>query len=208
MTSNIYLLTDNTPIIETTQKAEQLEVLLQNLLAEYPSLWQAGESRDIGCEKTWLLVSENQTITNAKESSGDWALDHLFLDQEGIPTLVKVKRDHGIPIKREIVSQMLDYPTNVVNYWSIEKIRFQFELKPNAQQLLIELLGKENANADQFWQQVKTNLLAMKIRLVFVATQIPHELKRVVEFLNLQMKPAQFFAVEINQYISQPVWEI
>lgn len=202
MNSNIYLISENTQLVETTQKAYQSEVLLQNLLAV------AGAQIDSAVPRNWLLVSEAQTRLNTDDSVGNWALDYLFLDQNGIPTLIKVKRGNDTPIKREIVSQMLDYPTNAVNYWSLEKIRAQFEVKPNAQQLLIELLGEKDANADKFWQQVKTNLLAMKIRLVFVAAQIPIELKRIVEFLNQQMKPAQFLAIEINQYVCQPLWVI
>ncbi len=198
MSSNIYLISENTQLLETTQNAYQSEILLQSLLAV------AGEQIDSAVSRNWLLVSEAKTIPNAEDSGRCWALDHLLLDGEGIPTLVKVKRGNNNPIRREIVSQMLDYPANAINYWSVEKIRAQFETKPNAQQLLIELLSERYANPDQFWQQVKTNLLAVKIRLVFVAAQIPTELKRIVEFLNQQMKPAQFFTVEINQYVSQP----
>jgi hypothetical protein len=47
---------------------------------------------------------------------------------------------------------------------------------------------------------VKTNLQAGKIRLIFVADAIPAELRRVVEFLNQQMDPAEVLAVEIRQY--------
>jgi len=50
---------------------------------------------------------------------------------------------------------------------------------------------------------VKTNLQAGRIRLVFVADEIPAELRRVVEFLNSQMDPAQVLAVEIKQYVGE-----
>lgn len=209
MSSDIYLIPENGQLVETTQKLYQSKVLLKNLLAEYPSLLVvSGEQINTTVARSWLLVSEEKIILNAEDRGGSWALDYLFLDQDGIPTLVKVKRGNNTPIRREIVGQMLDYAANAVNYWSLEKIRAQFEVKPNAQQLLIQLLGEKQANPDQFWEQVKTNLQAVNIRLVFIAAQIPAELKRIVELLNQQMKPAQFFAVEINQYIGQPVWVI
>ncbi|MDZ8056443.1 MAG: hypothetical protein RMX68_011540 [Aulosira sp. ZfuVER01] len=195
MSSDIYLIQDCAQLAELTPKA-----LLQKLIAEYPNLLAvADEHIDGAINRNWLLVSQEETIANAEANGGYWALDHLFLDENGIPTLIKVKRGHDTPIRREIVSQMLDYAANAVNYWSLQKIRAQFEAKPNAQQLLIELLGEKDANPDRFWQQVTKNLQAVKIRLVFVATQIPAELQRIVEFLNQQMKPAQFFAVEIQQ---------
>jgi hypothetical protein len=48
---------------------------------------------------------------------------------------------------------------------------------------------------------VKVNLQAGRIRMVFVADDIPPELRRVVEFLNNQMDPAEVLAVEIRQYV-------
>ena len=36
---------------------------------------------------------------------------------------------------------------------------------------------------DAFWERAKTNLQAGKIRLVFLADEIPPELVRIVEFL-------------------------
>jgi hypothetical protein len=54
-----------------------------------------------------------------------------------------------------------------------------------------------------FWQQVKTNLQAGRIRMVFVADEIPAELRRVVEFLNRQMAPAEVLAVAVRQYVRE-----
>lgn len=56
---------------------------------------------------------------------------------------------------------------------------------------------------EQFWQRAKTNLQAGKVRLIFVADEIPDELRRVVEFLNEQMDPAEVLAVEIKQYVGK-----
>ena len=39
--------------------------------------------------------------------------------------------------------------------------------------------------------------------MVFVADEIPPELRRVVEFLNEQMDPAEVLAVEVKQYVGQ-----
>ncbi len=42
-----------------------------------------------------------------------------------------------------------------------------------------------------------------RIRLIFVADTIPPELKRIVEFLSRQMRPAEVLAVEVKQYTGQ-----
>ncbi len=65
-----------------------------------------------------------------------------------------------------------------------------------------EFVG-DASEPQQFWQQVKTNLQAGRIRMVFVADDIPPELKRIVEFLNGQMDPAEVLAVEIKQFVNQ-----
>jgi hypothetical protein len=54
--------------------------------------------------------------------------------------------------------------------------------------------------AARFWDAVGTNLREGKIRLVFVADEIPATLQRLVEFLNEQMPQVEVLAVEIRQY--------
>lgn len=36
-------------------------------------------------------------------------MDHLFVDQDAIPTLVEVKRSSDTRIRREVVGQLLEY---------------------------------------------------------------------------------------------------
>ena len=56
-----------------------------------------------------------------------WSVDHLFLDQDAIPTIVEVKRSRDTRIRREVVGQMLDYAANAVVYWPVETVRAEFE---------------------------------------------------------------------------------
>ena len=51
-------------------------------------------------------------------------------------------------------------------------------------------------------EQVKTNLRAGKIRLVFVADVLPAELRRIIEFLNEQTDPLEVLGVEVRQYVA------
>ena len=55
-------------------------------------------------------------------------------------------------------------------------------------------------DADGFWQSVATNLAARRLRLLFVADEIPDTLERIVEFLNAQMPNIEVLAVEIKQF--------
>ena len=64
---------------------------------------------------------------------------------------------------------------------------------------LAAVLGPD-ADTDVYWEQAGANLKAGRIRLVFVADEIPRELRRVVEFLNEQMA-AEVIAIEVKQYV-------
>lgn len=59
--------------------------------------------------RRWLLVSREWGVPREEGGGGHWSLDHLFLDQEGVPTLVEVKRSSDTRLRREVVGQMLDY---------------------------------------------------------------------------------------------------
>ncbi len=139
----------------------------------------------------------------SEEGSGNrWSVDHLFLDQDAVPTIVEVKRSNDTRIRREVVGQMLDYAANAVVYWPVEAIRAEFEANHEDPQLVMaDFLSDADTDEEEFWQKAKTNLQAGKVRLVFVTDEIPTELRRVIEFLNQQMDPAEVLALEIKQYI-------
>jgi hypothetical protein len=121
-----------------------------------------------------------------------------------VPTLVEVKRSSDTRARREVVAQMLDYAANAVVYWPVETIRGRFEARceregTDPDQALAEIIDAAIEPAS-FWQSVESNLLAGRIRMIFVADRIAPELQRIVEFLNGQMRPAEVLAVELRQY--------
>ena len=97
---------------------------------------------------------------------------------------------------------MLDYAANAVVYWPVEVLRARFEATGDADERLQEVLDPET-DADAFWERVGTNLKAGKVRLVFISDEIRQKLRRIVEFLNSQMSPAEVLAVEIKQYLGE-----
>ena len=102
---------------------------------------------------------------------------------------------------------MLDYAANAVAYWPVEEIKAKFESRckddgDDPETELVGLLG-EGQDTSSFWQSVKTNLQAGRVRLLFIADEIPTELRRVVEFLNSQMDPAEVLAIEVKQFVGE-----
>jgi len=206
----IYLIQEGDTLQPMSEEPYLSEDRFQTLLEKYPDLL-AGDQIDEIRPRRWLLVSREVGVPSEDNGIGRWSLDHLFLDQDAIPTLVEVKRSSDTRIRREVVGQMLDYAANAVVYWPIETVRAKFEASCDSRgvdpsQLVAELVetdSDDEASVGAFWSQVKTNLQAGKIRLIFVADEIPSELRRIVEFLNTQMDPAEVLAVEIKQYVGQ-----
>jgi hypothetical protein len=206
MSGGIFLIQSGGDLVEMKEQPYDTEAVLQELLAKYPNLL-AGDQMDGAAPRRWLLISREMGVPSEEEGGDRWSLDHLFLDQDAIPTLIEVKRSSDTRIRREVVGQLLDYAANAVVYWPVEAIRARFEegcrqrgADPGKE---IETLAGPGAGVEDFWQRVKTNLQAGRIRMVFVADLIPPELRRVVEFLNGQMDPAEVLAVEIKQFVGQ-----
>jgi hypothetical protein len=144
---------------------------LQKLLADHPDLL-AGDQIDAEEPRRWLLVSREMAVPGEQDGAGRWSLDHLFLDQDAIPTLVEVKRRSDTRIRREVIGQMLDYAANAVAYWPVEEVKARFEGRCRddgleSDQELARLI-KEGQAASDFWQRVKTNLQAGRVRMVFL----------------------------------------
>lgn len=203
MNGSIFLLGENDELVEMRESTYDSEELLQTLLEDHSPLL-AGDQIGDGEPKRWLLVKREAGVPDKEGGLDRWSLDHLFLDQNGVPTLVEVKRSSDTRTRREVVGQMLDYAANAVAYWSIDKVVAEFESTCSNRNLdstavLAEHLDEE-VDAEAFWQQVQTNLQAGKVRMVFVADQVPQELQRIVEFLNGQMNPAEVLALEVRQF--------
>jgi hypothetical protein len=203
MAETIFLLNNEGELVEMTESQHLTENDFQKLLADYPKLI-SGEQIDREDPRKWLLISREMGVADGLTSGNRWSLDHLFIDQDGIPTLVEVKRGTDTRLRREVIGQILDYAANAVSYWSIDEISSKFEKTcelagKNSEEVLSEFLT-ESFFRDKFWQTVHTNLKAGKIRLLLVADIISKEMQRIVEFLNEQMSPCEILGVEIKQF--------
>jgi hypothetical protein len=205
VSGGIYLLRGEGDLVEMREQAYDSEALLQGLLAQYPSLLAGDQLASV--PRRWLLIKREASLAADADGGGRWSVDHLFVDQDAVPTLIEVKRSSNTQIRREVVGQMLDYAANAVVYWPVERLRAYFEAACDADgadpaDRIAERLGVE-LDQEAFWQSVETNLRAGRVRLVFVADDIPAELRRVIEFLNEQMDPAEVIGIEVKQYVGE-----
>lgn len=115
VSGGIFLLRGNDELVEMRESPYEAEDVLQALIARFPSLL-AGDQYSGGSPRRWLLVGREASLPDDEDGAGRWSVDHLFLDQDAVPTLVEVKRGSDTRIRREVVGQMLDYAANGVVY--------------------------------------------------------------------------------------------
>ncbi len=198
MAEKIYIRNASGELEPLAEKPFTTEDLLQELIGQHPELL-AGEQMRPDDPLRWVLIRREMPIEG-------WALDHLLIDQHSRPTLVEVKRGASSDNRRKVVGQMLDYAATAAGVWSERDMRRIFEESSDDPDSEIgRLLQKdEEPDVDGFWEQVATNLAANRLRLLFVADEIPSELERVVKFLNEQTRDnLEVLAVEVKQYPGQ-----
>lgn len=210
----IYLVSDSGELQRVEHQLYASEVVLQELVAKHPELL-AGDQIDPQAPPKWLLLRREAAIPDSADGADRWWLDHLLLDQFGVPTLLEVKRSTDTRIRREVIGQMLDYVANAQAYWVAGRMRQMLTDESGSPELadskLAELLGlsdEPEALPDQiqrFWQTVETNLREGNVRLLFVADELPRELRRLIEFLNAQFSTIEVLGVELRQYVGQGV---
>jgi hypothetical protein len=188
--------------VAMTERAYDAESVLQELIASHPEML-AGDAAAYG---SLVLVKREVGVNDQEDGGARWSLDHLYLDAQGVPTLVEVKRRSDTRGRREVVAQMLDYAANAKT--SFDAARLETWLEKDAvrrgtttAEVLHDELGVEDL--ESFWQTVHTNLAAERFRLIFVSDVIGPELRKIIEFLNGQMTRTDVLAIEVKQYTDQ-----
>lgn len=190
------------PISEDRYHSEEK---LQNLISEYPGLLDGNEmdtSKNKLKDKSWLLVTREYDIN--RDSGGNWSVDHLFLDEDGVPTFVEVKLLKDPRSRRKVVGQMLDYVSHSWAHGADLHGRFVRKYGgETAIERVADLIGVDYDDRDsirKFWDGVNEKLQTGHIRILFAADRIRPELRSIIEFLNEQMPRAEVFGVEIKRY--------
>lgn len=191
--------TEDGGLIELEEEQLTETAGLQKWIAEYPALLAGGEIEPDD-PRRFLLIRREAPIEGLK-------LDHLFVDQDAIPTFVEAKKADNREARRLVVAQMLDYASEASAGWTGEGVKAWFEgrcleakLDPQEQ---FAALDPDPADSEAFWQRVEENLRAGQIRLIFACDTIPTSLQRIIEFLNERMDPTVVLALEVRRLESE-----
>ncbi len=207
MSRPIFVLNDQGVLVPIFEKAYESEDIFQKMLARFPELLLSGDDRTP--YSGLLMIAREQGVPIEAGGGSFYSLDHLFIDQNGVPTLVEVKRRSDTRNRRELVAQMLDYASNGLACWTANDLRRSFERTCAADErdpgAVLEAFLGEGGDAEEFWQQVGENLRDERVRMIFVADEISVEMRRIVSFLNRQMRSSEMLAIELRQFVGEGV---
>ena len=205
MPERIYTSADDGALEAVEETPFSSENEFQELIAEHPELLD-GEQIRPGDARRWILITREKGIAASSGAAARWAVDHLIIEQDAVPTLVELKRGSNPEVRRTIIGQLLEYAAHASETWTADELRDAFEGQAGAQgrdardELAALLQTDGEPDVDGFWEDVSTNLAAKRLRLLFVADDIPDPLSRVVAFLNAQMPGIEVLAVEIKRF--------
>ena len=114
----IYLKHGETYVSMTETPYRRAKRVLQALIAQHPEVL----ADETGGQGPLLLVRREAAVSDQEDAGGRWSLDHLYVDGQGVPTLVEVKRSSDTRGRREVVAQMLDYAANAKLSFSAERM--------------------------------------------------------------------------------------
>ena len=188
MGSNLFFMSQGGSASLASEAMYASEDDLQQIVAENPQLLMRDPSSP---GESLMLVRREYPVRDPDDSSIFYSLDHLFLDQDGVPVLVEVKRSTDARIRREVVGQMLDYASRA-RFWDLSEIQQYFRLENT----------DSPRDTEDFWARVSSNLKAERLKLVFVADKIPDTLATLIDFLSRNVDGMEIYGVEVRQYRS------
>lgn len=188
MGSSLFFMSQDGTASLASEAAYKAESDLQQIVAANPQLLMRAPS---STGESLMLVRQEYPVRDPDDDSIFYSLDHLFLDQDGVPVLVEVKRSSDARIRREVVGQMLDYASRA-RYWDLSEIQQCFRLAN----------PESPYDTEDFWGRVSSNLKAERMKLVFVADKIPDTLSTLIDFLSRNIDGMEIYGVEVRQYHS------
>jgi hypothetical protein len=175
-----------------------LEDALQTLLQKYPQVIPGKQIDPVSEDPPRFALLRREMPV------GGWSLDHLYIDQRGVLTLVETKLIQNPESRREVIGQIIEYAANADEFWASGRARqhaAEFWSKQNKEldQILQEQLGEE-IDVEDLWDSVEANLKRGHIRLIVAADELRPEVRRMIEYLNREMQNAEILGLELKCY--------
>ncbi len=201
-----FILHGSGTVVRVNRESFSTEDEFQEMIARYPALL-AGEMITPEQPRRWLLIDREVGIADSEDGGDRWAVDHMFVDQDGTPTLVEVKRRSDSRLKRDVVAQILGYVAFATAYLAGDRMQELFEQRvrqedEDPEEILEKFLAGER-EPNKFWEEVELRMRSGDVRAIVVADSIPEELQRILEFLNEKMNSVELLGLELQLYATE-----
>jgi len=200
----IFLLKDNaiTPLpsksMRTGLLGKSLEEALQQFIEKFPKIMPGRQIEPESDDPPRFVLLRREMPV------GGWSLDHLFVDQTGILTLVETKLFQNPESRREVIGQIIEYAANAYTYWGNGLARQKSAEYWSRQQKGLDDILRENfgedIDIDAFWNNIEENLKDRRVRLIIATDELRPEVSRMIEYLNDEMKNTAVLGLEIKFY--------
>jgi hypothetical protein len=81
----VFILKDSETLVALQPATFAREDDFQHLVAKFPSLLSGGQADDTP-PRRWLLIKREKSIPAEDGGGGRFSVDHLFIDEDGVPT--------------------------------------------------------------------------------------------------------------------------
>ena len=200
----VFLL-DNTNLVPMSERTmreglfgKTLEDSFQTLLEIHPEVIP-GKQISPGSEDPprFLLLRREMPVNG-------WSLDHLFVDQHGMLTLVEAKLNENPEARRAVIGQIIEYASNAKQEWANGVVRqsatdFYLDRGRDIDDALREHVSTD-LDIEDFWKHVDSNLKDGRMRLIIAGDEIRVEVRRMIEYLNDRMPEVNVLGLEIKCY--------
>lgn len=180
-----------------------LEDALQTFFEKYPQILPGKQIDPVSEDPPHFVLLRREMPV------GGWSLDHLFIDQNSILTLVETKLFQNPESRREVIGQIIEYAASAPESWSGGRARqkaTEFWSNQNPPEELDGILQREfgeDLDIEEFWKKAEENLRDRKIRLIIATDELRSEVRRMIEYLNNEMQNTEVLGLELKFYGEQ-----
>ncbi|MFC1940651.1 hypothetical protein ACFLXO_08245 [Chloroflexota bacterium] len=162
------------------------ESKLQDYIEQYPSLIPLSD----------VIEGASPLLCIGREVPAGWGfIDLLFIDQDGLLTIVETKLRRNREVRREVIGQIIEYASYVIQWNAEEVFRIANEYfsvsdtvppehKNNSLGNIMNTILGEEFSQEDFRNKIEQNLNNGRIRLIIGVDQLIEPLRAIVTFLN------------------------
>jgi hypothetical protein len=178
---------DKVTALDKTKFTE--EGKLQDYLEKYPSLIPLGE----------IVEGASDLLCIGREvGAGPGAIDLLFIDKDGLLTVVETKLAKNPEARRTVIGQIIEY-ASYISHWTVDDVEriannyFKLGEVPERyrDKTLYDAIkqpGVEELSDEEIRANIENNLKNGKIRLIIAVDELVEPLRATVTFLNENSK--------------------